>query len=90
MLKVVYLGEAVLHAGMWDIVLVTNTPYELSGDELRLMGANRLHFTRVYISGNRATYSMPIPRYNRRGHNRAAAAYSEVNQSSTQCIRITF
>ena len=67
---------------MWDIVSVIDTPYGLSGDELRLIGANRLNYTRVYISGNRATYSMPIPRR----HNRNAAAYSEVNQSFTRCI----
>ena len=67
---------------MWDIVL-TDMPGFVSG-----MGANRLNFQRVYISGNRATYSMPIRRYNNRGHS-GAAVYSEVSLSFTQYIMIT-
>ena len=53
--------------GEWNIVL-TDMPGFLSG-----MGANRLNFTKVYIRGNRATYSKPI------SHKNNAGAYSEVS-----------
>ena len=42
--------------GLWEIIL-TDVPGIVSG-----IGANRLNFTRVYISGNKATYSQPIKR----------------------------
>merc|ERR1712038_1400886 len=54
--------------GLWDIVL-TDVPGLVSG-----IGANRLNFSRAYISGNRATYSMPI---NRGRHGGGAARFSE-------------
>ena len=56
--------------GEWNIVL-TDMPGFLSG-----MGAKRLQFTKVYVRGDRATYSKAISR-------EGAQAYSEV---STQMV----
>ena len=63
-------------AGLWDIVL-TDMPGFFSG-----MGAHRLNFTRVYITGNRATYSLPIQRYNSHNDHHGAMVYSEVSKCS--------
>ena len=44
------------------------------------LGAHRLNFTKVYIRGDRATYSKPI------SHKNQAGAYSEVSTNKNDNI----